>query len=122
MDQSRGMHLDTEGRTRFEGIDVCFTSRTTPGDAEAWSGYSSPPTASGVIAGETFRLVLEDGRAQDILIEMIRRSIDTPPRCFSRPPARHTSAASPSRRRRGGAAVPTSSPREKVPRRGGSGE
>ena len=71
MDQSRGMILDTEGRTRFEGIDVCFESRPTPGDTEAWSGYFELPTASGMIAGETFRLVLEDGRTQDILIEMI---------------------------------------------------
>ena len=47
MDQSRGMILDTEGRTRFEGIDVCFTSRPTPGDAEAWSGYFElPPPAA----------------------------------------------------------------------------
>ena len=71
MDQSRGMLLDPEGRTRYERIDVCFESRPTAGDAEAWSGYFELPTASGVIAGETFRLVLEDGRAQDILIEMV---------------------------------------------------
>ena len=79
MDQSRGMLLDTEGRTRFEGIDVCFEFRPTPGDAEAWSGYFELPTASGVIAGETFRLVLEDGRAQDILIEM-GEPVDRTPR------------------------------------------
>jgi hypothetical protein len=79
MDQSRGMLLDPEGRTRFERIDVCFVSRPTPQDAEAVAGYFELPNARGVIAGETFRLVLEDGRAQDILIEMVE-PVDRTPR------------------------------------------
>jgi hypothetical protein len=71
MDRSQGKLLDPEGRTRFETIDVNVESHTISEGAETWSGYFELPTASGVIAGETFRLVLEDGRAQDILIEFV---------------------------------------------------
>jgi hypothetical protein len=89
MDLIQGTLLDPKGQALFEALTVSLETRTLD-DAEFWSGYFEPPNASSVISGETFRLVLEDGRAQDILIEyvealsphasrMLFRTADLPP-------------------------------------------
>ncbi|MBV8229626.1 MAG: hypothetical protein JO329_06545 [Planctomycetaceae bacterium] len=71
MDYLRGNLFDTEGQTRFEGLEIIIETRTAPGGGEEWSGYFEPPTASGLISGKVFRLVLEDGRARDIEIKAV---------------------------------------------------
>jgi len=70
MDLIQGTLLDPQGRALFEGLNVSLETHTLD-DAEFWCGYFEPPSASSVISGETFRLVLDDGRAQDILIEYV---------------------------------------------------
>jgi hypothetical protein len=72
MDHLRGNLFDTEGQTRFEGLEITIETRTASGGGEEWSGYFEPPTASGLISGEVFRLVLEDGRARDIEIKGVQ--------------------------------------------------
>jgi hypothetical protein len=79
-----GTLLDPQGQTRFEHLDVYIASNTPPNGSGAWVGYFDPPHASGVITGETFRLVLDDGRAGDILIQGVRsKSTHTPRVVFS---------------------------------------
>jgi hypothetical protein len=70
MDLVQGTLLDRQGRALFEGLNVSLETQTRD-DTEFWSGSFEPPSASSVISGETFRLVLDDGRAQDILIEYV---------------------------------------------------
>jgi hypothetical protein len=70
MDLIQGTLLDPQGQALFEALTVSLETRTLD-DAEFWSGYFEPPSATGVISGETFRLVLDDGRAQDVLIEYV---------------------------------------------------
>ena len=63
----QGTLLDPQGPSPLRGgINVSLESRTLD-DTEFWSGFFEPPSTSGVISGETFRLVLDDGRSQDIL-------------------------------------------------------
>jgi hypothetical protein len=69
MDQLRGKLLDSQGQARFEGLEIFIESRATPDGGQEWSGYFEPPTASGLIAGEAFRLVFDDGRARDVEIK-----------------------------------------------------
>jgi hypothetical protein len=70
MDLVQGTLLDTQGRTFFEALNVSLETHTLD-DTEFWSGSFEPPNATSIISGETFRLVLDDGRAQDILIEYV---------------------------------------------------
>ena len=70
MDLIQGTLLDPQGQALFEALNVSLETRTLD-DNEFWSGYFEPPSVSGVISGETFRLVLDDGRSQDILIEYV---------------------------------------------------
>jgi hypothetical protein len=70
MDLIQGTLLDRQGQALFEALNVSLETHTLD-DTEFWSGYFEPPSASSVISGETFRLVLDDGRAQDILIEYV---------------------------------------------------
>jgi len=70
MDLIRGRLLDPRGRVRFESLDVWLETHVLD-DTELWTGTFEPPGASGVISGEVFRLVLDDGRAQDVLIEYV---------------------------------------------------
>jgi len=69
MDHLRGKLLDTQGHTRFEHLDVSLEPLVTPEGGATWSGCFEPPTASALVSGETFRLVLDDGRAQDIEVK-----------------------------------------------------
>ena len=71
MDCFRSTFLDPEGQVRFESLDVCLETRPAPDGSEVWSGYFEPPTVSGVISGGIFRLVLDDGRAQDVEVEYV---------------------------------------------------
>jgi len=71
MECFQSMLLDPEGHVRFESVNVCLETRTAPDGTEVWSGYFEPPTVSGVISGGVFRLVLDDGRAQDIEVEYV---------------------------------------------------
>jgi hypothetical protein len=68
----QGTLLDPRGHTRFENLDIYIATGGLPGGGGAWVGYFDPPTASGLITGETFRLILEDGRTGDILIQGVR--------------------------------------------------
>ena len=70
MELIQGMLLDPQGQALFEASmsPLKPTSSMTPSSGPA---ISSRPSASGVISGETFRLVLDDGRAQHILIEYV---------------------------------------------------
>ena len=70
MELIQGTLLDPQGQTLFEALNVSLETHALD-DTEFWSGYFEPPSASSVISGETFRLVLDDGRAQDILIEYV---------------------------------------------------
>jgi hypothetical protein len=80
MDPFRGKLLDPQGRTRFEDLDISIVARTAPGGVEEWTGYFEPPPASSLIAGGTFRLVLEDGRARDIEIKGVEAGSHGHPR------------------------------------------
>jgi hypothetical protein len=71
MECFRSILLDPEGQARFESLDVCLETRPAPDGSEVWSGYFEPPTVSGVISGGVFRLVLDDGRAQDVEVEYV---------------------------------------------------
>ena len=71
MDCFRSMLLGPEGQVRFESVNVCLETRPAPDGSEVWSGYFEPPTVSGVISGGVFRLVLDDGRAQDVEIKYV---------------------------------------------------
>jgi len=66
-----GTLLDPQGRTLLEGLNVSLEIHSAPDGTEVWSGCFEPPSVSGVISGKTFRLVLEDGRTEDILIEYV---------------------------------------------------
>src|SRR4051812_42611375 len=70
MDLIQGTLLDPRGQALFEALNVCLETHALD-DTEFWFGYFEPPSASSMISGETFRLVLDDGRAQDILIEYV---------------------------------------------------
>ena len=70
MDLIQGTLLDPQGRALFGGLSVALEPHILD-DTEFWTGSFEPPSASGVISGEVFRLVLDDGRAQDILIEYV---------------------------------------------------
>ena len=70
MDLIQGTLLDRQGQALFEALNVSLETHALD-DTEFWSGYFEPPSASSVISGKTFRLVLDDGRAQDILIEYV---------------------------------------------------
>jgi hypothetical protein len=69
MEHIQGTLLDPQGQALFEVL-VSLETHTLD-DTEFWTGYFEPPSASSVISGGTFRLVLDDGRAQDILIEYV---------------------------------------------------
>ena len=71
MECFQGMLLDREGQVRFASVNVCLETRTAPDGTEVWSGYFEAPTVSGVISGGVFRMVLDDGRAQDIEVEYV---------------------------------------------------
>ena len=71
MECFRSRLLDPEGQVRFESLDVCLETRTAPDGTEVWSGYFEPPSVSGVISGGVFRLVLDDGRAQDVEVQYV---------------------------------------------------
>lgn len=72
MDHVHGRLIDPQGRTRFEGLDVYLDTCPTVGGGEAWSGYFDPPTASGLLSATALQLVLQDGRAGDIVIQEVR--------------------------------------------------
>ena len=79
-----GMLLDPHGHTCIEDLDVYIASQGLPGGGAGWVGYFDPPTASGLITGESFRLILADGRSGDILIQGVRdRGRHTPRVLFS---------------------------------------
>jgi hypothetical protein len=89
MECFQGRLLDAEGQVWFESVNVCLETRTAPDGSEGWSGYFEAPTVSGVISGEVFRLVLDNGRAQDVEVEYVEavaphtarvliRSVDLP--------------------------------------------
>jgi hypothetical protein len=72
MIQIHGTLLDPQGRTRLEDLDIYVAAQALPDGGGGWVGYFDPPSASGLITGETFRLILDDGRAGDILIQGVR--------------------------------------------------
>jgi hypothetical protein len=72
MIQIHGTLVDPQGQARFEDLDVFIAAQAMPGGGGGWVGYFDPPSASGLITGETFRLVLDDGRTGDILIQGVR--------------------------------------------------
>lgn len=80
MTRIHGTLLDPQGQTRFEDLDVYVASHDLPGGGGGWVGYFDPPDASGLITGETFRLILDDGRAGDILIQGVRAKSEKAPR------------------------------------------
>jgi hypothetical protein len=80
MDHVHGRLIDPQGRTSFEGLDVYLDTRPAAGGGEAWSGYFDPPTASGLLSGTALRLVLEDGRAGEIIIQGIQPGTRNRPR------------------------------------------
>ena len=88
MDHLRGNLFDTAGQTRFEGLEITIETRTASGGGEEWSGYFEPPTASGLISGEVFRLVLEDGRAGTSRSRAWRQWGTAAPGSSSEPPIR----------------------------------
>jgi hypothetical protein len=61
MKQLLGILRDGVGRVRYERARVHI--------AESWSGYLEIADACGVIAGQRYRLALEDGRAGEILVK-----------------------------------------------------
>jgi len=65
------MLLDPEGQVRSESVNVCLETRPAPDGGEVWSGYFEPPTVSGGVSGGGFRLVLDDGRAQDVEVQYV---------------------------------------------------
>jgi hypothetical protein len=71
MNRAQGMLLDPKGQVRFDSLGICIDSSAGRDGKEAWSGYFEPPSMSGVISGERFRLVLDDGRTQEIEIEYV---------------------------------------------------
>ena len=71
MESFHGTLLSLEGQTLFDHIGIHFQSHTTPDGSEVWSGYFELPTARGVITGERFRLVLEDGREREIMVDSV---------------------------------------------------
>jgi len=70
VDLIQGTLLDPQGQTLFESLTVSLETRTFD-ETEIWTGYFEPPSASSLISGAVLRLVLDDGRAQDILIEYV---------------------------------------------------
>ncbi len=88
MDHLRGNLFDIEGQTRFEGLEITIETRTASGGGEEWSGYFEPPTASGLISGKVFRLVLEDGRAGTSRSRAWRQWATAAPGSSSEPPIR----------------------------------
>ena len=55
----------------MEGLNISLETHSLPDGPEVWTGYFEPSSVSSVISGEIFRLRLEDGRTQDILIEYV---------------------------------------------------
>jgi hypothetical protein len=80
MIHTQGTLLDPRGQIRFENLDIYIATGGLPGGGGAWVGYFDPPTASGLITGETFGLILEDGRRGDILIQGVRSKGEHAPR------------------------------------------
>jgi hypothetical protein len=70
MDHIQGTLLDTLGQPVLESIDVSLEIHRLD-QAEFWTGCFEPLSVRGIISGETFRLVLDDGRARDVLIEYV---------------------------------------------------
>lgn len=56
-----GMLRDEAGRVRYERVGVRI--------GDSWSGYLEVADACGVIAGQTYRLALEDGRAGEVHVK-----------------------------------------------------
>jgi hypothetical protein len=80
MIRTQGTLLDPRGQTRFEKLDIYIATGGLPGGGGAWVGYFDPPTASGLVTGETFHLILEDGRTGEILIQGVRSKGKQSPR------------------------------------------
>jgi len=72
MNRIHGTILDPQGQTRFDHLDVSIASHDLPAGRGGWVGYFDPPDASGLITGGRFRLILDDGRSGDILIQGVR--------------------------------------------------
>jgi hypothetical protein len=75
-----GTVVDPRGHRRFEDIDVYIASHALPDGRCGWLGYFEPPTARGMSYGSSYRLILNDGRAGDILIQAIRSRGQQAPR------------------------------------------
>ena len=101
MECFQSMLLDPDGQVRFESVNVCRETRTTPDGTEVWSGYFEPPTVSGLISGRVFRLVLNDGGLRTSRSSTWRPSRLMPPRAD---PVRWSAALTLAGRREGASA------------------
>ena len=71
MNLVQGTLLDPQGGVLLEGLNIALETHSLPDGPEVWTGYFEPSSVSSMISGGTFRLVLDGGRTQDILIEYV---------------------------------------------------
>jgi hypothetical protein len=68
MERFRGKVMDG-GRVLFEGIEGTLTQQAGQGGQRSYSGFFSVPSGVPVRTGKAYRLLLDDGRSAEIILE-----------------------------------------------------
>jgi hypothetical protein len=58
-----------DGKIVLNAVSGTLVNRGIPGGSEDWHGSFGAPQTASIDAGETYRLVLDDGRSADIMID-----------------------------------------------------